>query len=85
MSKDLVRSTGHVDHFIPIKYCVACKKSSLKVLINLGFVTPFEDSHYILLFPIHLWRTTYTAVLLSKTPSCQPQLSAEWYCNVIIP
>ena len=36
-------------------------------------------------FPIHLWRTTYTVVLLFKTPSCQPQLSAEWYCNVIIP
>ena len=36
--------------FFPIKYCVACKKSTLKVLINLGFVTSFEDSHYILLF-----------------------------------
>ena len=50
MSKDSARSTGHVDHFFPIKYCVACKKSTLKVLINLGFVTSFEDSHYILLF-----------------------------------
>ena len=49
MSKDSARSTGHVDHFFPIKYCVACKKSTLKVLINLGFVTSFEDSHYILL------------------------------------
>ena len=36
--------------FFPIKYCVACKKSTLKVLINLGFVTSFEDSHYIWLF-----------------------------------
>ena len=50
MSKDSARSTGHVDHFFPIKCCVACKKSTLKVLINLGFVTSFEDSHYILLF-----------------------------------
>ena len=50
MSKDSARSTGHVDHFFPIKYCVACKKSTLKVLINIGFVTSFEDSHYILLF-----------------------------------
>ena len=32
------------------KYCVACKKSTLIVQINLSFVTPFEDSHYILLF-----------------------------------
>ena len=32
------------------KYCVTCKKLSLKVLINFGFVTSFEDSHYILLF-----------------------------------
>ena len=32
------------------KYYVAWKKSTLKVLINLGFVTSFEDSHYILLF-----------------------------------
>ena len=31
-------------------YCVASKKSTLKVLINFGFVTSFEDSHYILLF-----------------------------------
>ena len=36
--------------FFPIKYCVTCKKSTLKVIINLGFVTSFEDSHYILLF-----------------------------------
>ena len=36
--------------FFQIKYCVACKKSTLKVLINLGFVTSFEDSHNILLF-----------------------------------
>ena len=34
----------------PIKYCVACEKSTIKILINLGFVTSFEDSHYILLF-----------------------------------
>ena len=27
------------------KYCVTCKKSTLKVLINFGFVTSFEDSH----------------------------------------
>ena len=46
MSKDSARSTGHVGHFSP-KYCVPCKKSTLKVLINLGFVTSFEDSHYI--------------------------------------
>ena len=32
------------------KYVVACKKSTLKVHINLSFVTPFEDSNYILLF-----------------------------------
>ena len=32
------------------KYCVACKKSTLKVLNNFGIVTSFEDSHYILLF-----------------------------------
>ena len=32
------------------KYCVACKKSTLKVLIYLGFVTSFENSHYISLF-----------------------------------
>ena len=50
MSKDSARSTGHVDHFFPIKYCVACNKSTLKVLINLGFVTSFEHSHYILFF-----------------------------------
>ena len=31
--------------------------------------------------PIHLRRTTYTVVFLFKTPSCQPQLSAEWYCT----
>ena len=32
------------------KYCVACKKLTLKVQINLSFVTPFEDRHCILLF-----------------------------------
>ena len=32
------------------KYCVAYKKSTLKIHINISFVTPFEDSHYILLF-----------------------------------
>ena len=47
MSKDSARFTGHVDHFFPIKYCVTCKKSTLKVIINLGFVTSIEDSHYI--------------------------------------
>ena len=31
------------------KYFVTHKKSTLKVLINFGFVTSFEDSHYILL------------------------------------
>ena len=36
--------------FFSIKYCVVYKKSTLKVLINRGFVTSFEDSHYILLF-----------------------------------
>ena len=36
--------------FLPRKYCVACKKSTLKILINHGFVTSFEDIHYILLF-----------------------------------
>ena len=50
MSKDSARSTGHAGHFFPKKYCVAFKKSTLKVLINLVFVTSFEDSHYILLF-----------------------------------
>ena len=47
--------------FFPIKYCVACKKSTLKVLINLGFVTSFEDSHYILLF-----RYIYGAQLIQR-------------------
>ena len=60
-SKDSARTTGHVDHFFPIKYCVACKKSTLKVLINLGFVTSFEDSHYILLF-----RYIYGAQLIQR-------------------
>ena len=32
------------------KYCVTCKKSTRKVLINFGFVTSLEDSHYALLF-----------------------------------
>ena len=45
------RSTGHVGHFFSKKkYCVTCKKSTLKVLINFGFVTSFEDSHHTLLF-----------------------------------
>ena len=61
MSKDSAHSTGHVGHFFPIKYCVACKKSTLKVLINLGFVTSFEDSHYILLF-----RYIYGAQLIQR-------------------
>ena len=52
ISKDSARSTGHVGHFplSPKKCCVACKKSTLEILIDLGFVTSFEDSHYILLF-----------------------------------
>ena len=33
--------------------------------------------------PIHIWRRTYAVVLLFKTPSCQPQLSSEWYCTVL--
>ena len=49
-----------------------------------GFVTSFEDSHYILLFR-YIYGAQLIVVLLFKTPSCQPQLSAEWYCNVIIP
>ena len=61
MSKDSARSTGHVDHFFPIRYCVACKKSTLKVFINLGFVTSFEDNHYILLF-----RYGYGAQLIQR-------------------
>ena len=32
------------------KYCVTCKKSTLKVLVNFGFVTSIEDSHETLLF-----------------------------------
>ena len=32
------------------KYCVVCKKPTLKDLICFGFVTSFEDSHCILLF-----------------------------------
>ena len=32
------------------KYCVTCTKSTRQVLINFGFVTSFEDSHYTLLF-----------------------------------
>ena len=50
MSKDSARSTGHVGHFFPKKYYVTCKKSTLKVLINFGLVTSFEDSHYTSLF-----------------------------------
>ena len=53
------------------KYCVTCKKSTRKVLINFGFVTSFEDSHYTLLFRLHLWCTSYTVIFLLKTPSCQ--------------
>ena len=51
MSKDSARSTGRIGHFFPKKkYCVTCKKSTRKVLINFGFVTSFEDSHYTSLF-----------------------------------
>ena len=50
MSKDSARSTGHVGYFVPKKYCVPCKKSTPKVLVNFGFVTSLEDSHYTLLF-----------------------------------
>ena len=42
MSKDSARSTGHVGYFFPKKYCATCKKSTIKVLINFGFVTLFE-------------------------------------------
>ena len=44
-------STFHWSCWSPFskKYCVACKKSALKFLINFGFVTSFEDNHYILL------------------------------------
>ena len=64
MSKDSARSTGHVDH-LSKKYCVTCKKLTLKVLINFGFVTSFEDSHYTAV-PIHFWRTSYTVICYSK-------------------
>ena len=59
ISKDSARSTVvllfyfctlYFWYFFPKRYCVACKKSTLKVLINFGFVTSFEDSHFILLF-----------------------------------
>ena len=50
MSKDSACSTGHVHFFKKKKYSVTCKKSTRKVLINFGFVTSFEDSHYTLLF-----------------------------------
>ena len=50
MSKDSARFHWSCRSlFFPIKYCVACKKSTLKVLTNLGFVRSFEDSHCILL------------------------------------
>ena len=50
MSKDSARSTGYVGHFKKKIYCVTCKKSMRKVLINFGFVMSFEDSHYTSLF-----------------------------------
>ena len=77
MSKD--SSTFHWSYRLLFsqKYCVACKKSTLKVLINLGFVTSFEDSHYILLFRYIYGAQLITVVLLFKTPSCQPQSSAR--------
>ena len=86
MSKDLARFTGHVNQFFHNKILRANKKSTLKVLIDLGFLTSFEDSHYIMLFRyIYDAQPIPTVVLLFKTLSCQPQLSAEWHCNVIIP
>ena len=42
MSKDSARFTGQAGH-LKKKYCVTCKKSTLKVLINFGFVTSFDD------------------------------------------
>ena len=64
MSKDSARSTGYVGHFFfQKKYCVTCKKSTLKVLSNFGFVTSFEDSHYILQF-----RYIYGAQLIQWFP-----------------
>ena len=59
MSKDSARSTGHVGHFLSKKYCVNCKKTTLKLEINFGFVTSFKDNHYILLF-----RYIYVAQLI---------------------
>ena len=75
MSKDLARSTGHVSQFFFLNYCLACKESTLKVQINLGFVTSFEDTHYILAHKcnensFHFWHTNYAVVLLFKMPSC---------------
>ena len=52
------------------KYCVTCKKSTLKVLINFGFVTSFENSHYTLLFR-YIYGARNTVILLFKTPSCR--------------
>ena len=50
MPKRFTRSTGHVGHFFPKTILRSLKEITFKVLINFGFVTSFEDSHYILLF-----------------------------------
>ena len=67
MSKDSVHSIGHVGHLFPKKYCIACKKSMLKVQINLSFVTSFEDSHTICNSNTCMF-TNFPVVLLFKTP-----------------
>ena len=71
--------------FLSKKYCATCKKSTLKVLINFGFVTSFGDSHYILPF-----RYIYGAQLIQwfcyskhlHVNYCSYQLSK--HCNVIL-
>ena len=51
MSKDSARSTGHAGHFFPKKKILrSLQEINAKIFMNLGFVTSFEDSHYILLF-----------------------------------
>ena len=74
--------------FFRKKYCVTCKKSTLKVLINFGFEMSFENSHYILLFQyIYGAQLIPTVVLVFKTPSCQLlflSMKLVKHCNVII-
>ena len=68
MTKDSARSTGHVGHIFPRNtYSVACKTSTLKVLINFGFVTSFEDSHYILLFRYIYGAQLYSGFAIQNT------------------